>query len=155
MAMSYEIDVPEEAIRDVRLILGDTPELNRLIKGTELSDEKVILAIKLWIQYFNYQPPILDQKFNIENFPSHLILYHGVVIELLKMAGLVHSRNFLNFNDNGVSFTVNDKAGDYLQWIGNFMQTHIEDVKELKKALNAESAYGFHPSPEAWDPYIY
>jgi len=154
MALSYEIDVPEQIIRDMRLYYGDLPEFNKLIEGTEISDEKLMLAIRLWVTHFNKTPPILN-PYTVEDFPDPLVLFHGVTIELLKMAGMVHSRNFLNFNDNGVQFTVNDKASDYMQWIGNYLQTHAEDAKQLKIALNGEQAYDFIESPEAWYPDIY
>ena len=70
------------------------------------------------------------------------------MIEILKMAGIVQSRNFLNFNDGGVSFTVNDKAQDYLQWIQTLVSTHAQDVNDLKVGLNAEEGYAHIPSPE-------
>ncbi len=151
MALPYNIDIPDQLIRDIRLYWGDMPEFNRLIEGTEISDEKLRLAVRLWIQHFNKMPPILVD-YEADDFPNYLVLFHGVTIELLKMAGIVHSRNFLNFNDNGVQFTVNDKATDYMQWISNYLQTHAQDVKDLKVALNAESAYDFIESPEAWYP---
>lgn len=154
MPKYYELEVPEYIIRDIRTYFGDLPEFNRLIEGTEISDEKLILAVRLWVTHFNKTPPILAEQ-TVDDFEDPLILFHGVTIELLKMAGMVHSRNFLNFNDNGVQFTVNDKASDYLQWIGTYLQTHVEQVKDLKVALNADSAYDFHESPEAWYPDIY
>lgn len=154
MSLPYEIDVPESLVRHIRIYFGDLPEFNRLIEGTEISDEKLILAIQLWVNHFNKMPPIITEVF-ADNFPDYLILYHGVIIELLRMSGIIHSRNFLNFNDNGVQFTVNDKASDYMSWISGFLQTHAQDVKDLKVGLNAEEAYNFIESPEAWYPDVY
>lgn len=147
MTKYHEIEVPDQILRDIRLYFGDMPEFNRLIEGTEISDEKLRLAIRLWVSHYNKTPPILSEQ-KVEDFEDPLIMFHGVIIELLKMAGIVHSRNFLNFNDNGVQFSVNDKAGEYLQWINQFLQTHAQDVKDLKVALNSDEAYEFHPSPE-------
>lgn len=150
----YELEVPNQIMRDIRMYFGDLPEFNSLIEGTEISDEKLTLAIRLWVTHFNNMPPILNE-FTVDNFRDPLILFHGVTIELLKMAGMVHSRNFLNFNDNGVQFTVSDKAADYMQWIGQYMTTHVEDAKLLKVALNGEAAYDFIDSPESWYPDLY
>lgn len=153
--LPYKADIPQELLDDIRMYYGDLPEFNNIIEGVEVSDEKLRLAVQLWIQHFNFSAPILQRKYTVEDFPAHMTLFHGVVIELLKMSGMIQSRNFLNFNDNGVSFTVNDKAADYMQWIQNYLQTHAEDVKNLKVALNAESAYDFIASPEAWYSDLY
>jgi hypothetical protein len=124
------------------------PEFNRLIEGVETGDEKLKLAIQLWIQYFNSIPPVLPTKYGAENFPNYLLLIHGVMIEVLKMSGIVQTRNFLNFNDGGVSFSVSDKGQEYLGWINNLLSTHAQDLINTKVGLNAEDAYDIHRSPD-------
>lgn len=148
--MSYrDIEVPDAIIEDIRMYFGDKPEWNRLIEGTEASDEKIALAVRLYIDHFNNTPPVLRKTYGVEDFPSGLVLMQGAVIELLRMSGLIQSRNFLNFQDGGVSYTVNDKAQDYQGWIQNLMQTHREAAKQIKVAQNAEEGFGHIPSPEA------
>lgn len=151
--LPYEIEVPNKLINHVRIYIGDLPEFNRLVEGTELSDEKIKLSIQLWIQSFNNTPPILSSKYTALNFKNYLILLHGVIIELLKMAGIVQTRNGLSFVDSGAQFQVNDKGQEYMGWIQNLMQTHVQDVKDLKLGLNAEEAYDHVDSPEAWWPF--
>lgn len=151
--LPYEIEVPDRLVQHVRLYSGDLPEFNRLIEGTEVSDEKIRMAIQLYINNFNTHPPITNEKYVATTFPNYKLLFHGVMIELLVMAGIVHSRNFLNFNDGGVSFTVNDKGNDYMQWIQTLMQTHAQEFQNVKVGINAEEAYDLIASPE--DFWIY
>jgi hypothetical protein len=146
--MPYEIEIPQKLIDHIRVYIGDIPEYNRLTEGVETGDEKLKLGIQLWIQYFNSIPPVLSIKYTAENFPNYLLLIHGVMIEILKMAGIVQTRNFLNFNDGGVSFSVSDKGQEYLGWISNLLGTHAQDLVNVKVGLNAESAYDLHPSPD-------
>lgn len=148
--MPYEIEIPTKLIDHIRVYIGDMPEFNRLIEGVETGDEKLKLAIQLWIQYFNSIPPVLPTKYGAENFPNYLLLIHGVMIEVLKMSGIVQTRNFLNFNDGGVSFSVSDKGQEYLGWINNLLSTHAQDLINTKVGLNAESAYDIHHSPDGF-----
>jgi hypothetical protein len=146
--LPFEIDIPARLIKAIRMYYGDLPEFNRLIEGTEVSDEKIALATQLWIQHFNQQPPILNTSYDATNFKNYMVLFDGVIIQLLKVTGIIQTRNFLNFNDGGVSFTVNDKGGEYMQWMQTLLSQHSQDVRDMKRALNAEDAYDILPSPE-------
>lgn len=149
MSDGYEdIEVGDQHIENLRTYFGDRPEWNRLIEGTEVSDEKIRLAFKLYIHHFNNRPPKLDKEYGVDDFPSGLVLFKGVVIELLIMSGLIKSRNFLNFQDGNVSFQVQDKARDYQQWINTLMQTHRQDAQDIKIAQNCEEGFGFVSSPD-------
>lgn len=154
MPLSYKVDVPNELIDDVRLYIGDKPEFNRLIEGTEVSDDKIRLATQLWLQKFNKTPPPLSKETYLltdSKFPAWDLLFEGVMIQLLIMAGVVHSRNFLNFNDAGVSFTVNDKAADYQGWISMLINGHAQSVVERRVSINAGEGFDTIASPEdAW-----
>lgn len=152
--LPYEIDIPEKIISDIRVYMGDLPEFNRLIEGTEISDEKITLAVQLWINSFNNIPPIINKKFGANDFPNYLIMFQGCLMEIMKMAGILQSRNTLRFNDGGAQFTVMDKGQEYMQWINTFMSTHTQDVKDLKLALNAENAYNHYESPEGFWPEL-
>ncbi len=154
--LPYEIEVPKKLINHFRIYIGDLSEYNRLIEGQESSDEKLTLAFQLWMHDFNTSPPITCKKYDycITPIPNFQIVFEGVMIKTLTMAGILHTRNFLNFNDGGVSFTVSDKGQSYMQWISMFLQKHEQDVKAVKAGINAEEAYDYIPSPEAWNyPY--
>lgn len=146
------IEVPDQYIHDVRLYMGDFPEFNRLIEGQEASNEKVRLAIRITVDHFNNIPPKLAARYTVEDFPNGQILIHGAIIELLRMNGIVQSRNFLQFNDSNVQFQVNDKAQDYRGWVQSLIQQYQRNLEKTKVALNAEEGYDYHPSPEAFWP---
>lgn len=149
--LSYRIAVPDELIDDIRTMLSDKPEFNRLIKGTEFNDDQIKLAVRLWLNKFNnYPPKIVAQYTNLEteDFPAWDILFEGVMIGLLIQGGIVNTRNFLNFSDGGVSFSVNDKGQAYQSWINMTATNHERKVGDLKASLNAEEAYDYHSSPD-------
>jgi hypothetical protein len=79
-----------------------------------------------------------------------MILIHGGTVQCLIMAGLIQARNYLSFNDGGISEVISDKSPQYQSWIqsmtgviGNYKQKS----DELKTALNMESAFGVIVSP--------
>lgn len=148
--LPYEIEVPEKLVNHIRVYIGDSREFNRILEGIETSDEKLKMAVQLWIQHFNAHPPVLCRKYIATDFPNYLLMFQGVMIQVLIMAGIIQTRNFLNFNDGGVSFVVSDKGQEYSAWINNLMMTHREDFMNTKMALNAEAAYGIHPSPDGF-----
>ncbi len=49
----------QEVRRWLRLFLNDTPELNRLIRREESTDEKLDLAIALALDDYSITPPLL------------------------------------------------------------------------------------------------
>lgn len=150
--LPYKIPVPQELIDDYRTMYGDTPELNRLLEGYESSDNKITLAFQMWLNDFNKTPPVLSTQYTFEDFPQYNVMFTGVMLKLLEMNGILHTRNFLNFNDSGVSYTVGDKGRDYMQWISMMYDRHVREVADVKKGLNAEEAYSVIPSPYYW-PY--
>lgn len=153
MAKFDDIEVPEGMIESVRTYYGDRPEFNRLIEGTEVSDEKIKLAIKLYVNHFNQMPPKITATYKPKTFPDGMILIKGAVIELLTMSGIIHSRNHLNFSDANVNFSINDKASDYQRWIQQLVQENRQQAKDLKVGINAEEGFDMQPSPEAAFPW--
>jgi len=140
--------VPMTYIEYLRIYLGDQPEFNRLIEGVESNDKKLALALFMFVEHFNAMPPDLSQKFSLEDFPNKSLLIHGAAVEALQMAGIIQSRNFLNFNDAGVSFSVSDKAGEYQQWASTIAAEARQTAIETKVKINAEEGYDFLGSPD-------
>ena len=138
----------EQAIQRVRLFLGDRPENNQLIPGEELSNDKLSLAIDMTIDEFNRTPPFMN--FTLAEFPSLMVLIHGAAVQCLIMAGLIQSRNYLQFSDGGISEVMSDKAPSYQGWI-QLMTTTLNNYKqatsEIKIAINMERAWGVIDSP--------
>lgn len=129
----------------MRTFLGDTPESNRLIPDQELSDDKLGLALDLALDEYNHTPPFENQAF--ENFPSLAVILHGGAIQALIMAGIVMSRNYLNFSDGGIQEVISDKAQAYQSWIANLISSYREGALNIKTALNMERNFGVIPSP--------
>ncbi len=147
----------EQVLKHLRTFLGDRPEDNKLIPGEELSVDKLKLAVALTIDEFNNAPPFTS--FTLQTFPSLMVLIHGATVQCLIMAGLIQSRNYLQFSDGGISEVIGDKAPSYQGWInqlagilGNYKKTS----EDIKVSINMEQGFGFIPSPYGngyWNGY--
>ena len=138
----------DQVVARLRLYLGDNPSENRLIPGQELSDDKLKLAIELALDEFNKTPPFMN--FTVATFPSLSVLLQGSTVHCLVMAGLIQSRNYLQFGDGGISEILGDKAPVYQGWIQLLQSTlknYQKSTDDIKTALNMESAFGVIPSP--------
>jgi hypothetical protein len=135
----------DELIKLVRTFIGDTPEENRLVPDRELSDDKLRLALQLTLDNYNNTPPY--ENVSYLNFPSLTLIIHGAVIQSLIMAGILQSRNYLQFNDGGISEVVSDKAAVYQSWIGNIIGAYREEMANIKVSLNMERNFGVIASP--------
>ena len=147
--MPVNMTMPE-VVQRLRLFIGDTPEKNKLTPGFELEDDKLMLAIELTLDEFNNYPPVMT--FDLVTFPSLTVLLHGAAVQCLIMAGMIQSRNYLQFSDGGISEIINDKSPSYQSWIqtmtgmiGNYKQKS----DEIKIAINMERAWGTIDSPYA------
>jgi len=138
---STEDRARQEFRRLLRLFLNDTPELNRLIRRHESSDDKLDLATALALSDFNDTPPLLNQ-YSVSNFPSLYLLIYGSTINVLRSAGLLQSRNELAYSSGGVSVRIFDKTQLYQSWIAQFMGEYEMKKRNFKIALNINGALG-------------
>jgi hypothetical protein len=127
--------------RVLRLFLNDTPELNRLIRRQESSDEKLELAILLAIDDYNITPPPLGDL-TVKNFPSLSILLYGAAVHVLRSAGLLQSRNELMYQSGGVSVRIFDKTQLYQSWIAQFVAEYERKKIQFKVAQNVAASMG-------------
>jgi len=132
----------------LRTYIGDTPLKNLLHAGHELEDTSLDLALDMAVDQYNTTPPILGTV-TYQDFPSITILIQLATIQSLIMAGIVQSRNFLQFNDGGVSYLISDKAGDYQNWIGRLLEGTREHVMSYKIARNMDDGFDTIQSPYA------
>lgn len=138
----------DQAVSRLRVFLGDTKSENKLIPGEELSDDKLRMAIELTIDEFNNAPPFTS--FTLATFPSLLVLMHGATVQSLIMAGLVQTRNYLQFSDGGISEVLGDKAPMYQGWINQLasvLKNYKETTEAIKVSINMEQGFGVIPSP--------
>jgi len=85
-------------------------------------------------------PPIPHVTYN--SHPSRRLLIRGAVIEILESAGILMSRNRLDYSDGGVTVRVSDKAQDYSQWIDRFINRYEKKKYEIKKTINIQRGWG-------------
>lgn len=138
----------DQVVENLRLFLGDSPEENKLIAGFELNNDKLKLAVRLAMDEFNNTPPIMT--FTVSTFPSLMVLLHGATVQCLIMAGLIASRNYLQFSDGGISEVMNDKTTQYqghIQQLTGILGNYKQKSDEIKIAINMESAWGTIGSP--------
>lgn len=138
----------EQAIAMLRTFIGDRAEDNRLIPGEELGVDKLRLAIRLTMDEFNNAPPFTS--FDLQTFPSLMVLLHGATVQCLIMAGLIQSRNYLQFSDGGISEVISDKAPMYQGWIqqlSGILSNYKKVSEDIKVSINMEQGFGVIPSP--------
>lgn len=140
MPATVQEEKQQEARRLLRMFLNDTAELNRLIRQEESDDNKLDLAIRLAIDDYNITAPIIGTT-TIANFPSIYLLIHGSAIQTLKSAGILQSRNQLEYSSGGITVRTFDKTQLYQSWIMQFYQDYERKKLDLKKLANIESAW--------------
>lgn len=132
-------------VRRLRAYLRDDPVLNELIEGKESGDGQLKEAILDAIEDWNdTQPPLA--RINILTHPSDRLLIRGAAIEILHSAGILQSRNRLDYNDGGIVVRDKDKAPDYQAWISHLVRDYETKKINLKKSLNISLGFGSVPS---------
>lgn len=144
----------QEARRLLRLFLNDTAELNRLIRQEESDTDKLDLSILLTIDDWNITAPLIT-RVDITTFPSLYLLIHGASIEVLKSAGILQSRNQLEYASGGITVRTFDKTQLYQSWIMQFVQDYERKKMEMKKFLNIEGSWPGGVSSEYSNIYWY
>lgn len=128
-------------VNEVRDFLRDHPVLNRLIEGEETSTRLIEWALVDTVDKFNTIPPLIG-TFGVESFPSRYLLKQGACSQILKSAGILQSRNQLDYSAGGVTVAHSNKTPLYQSWIQMFDSEWHQMAKQLKVSLNIENAYG-------------
>lgn len=132
----------EEYIDRLRRFVRDREELNRLLDFEKESEDKDLkIALESALDEINGFPPII-KHWSFDEFPYPSLLLRGAAIWLLESAGIMKSRNRLQYQDGGTSVNVNDKAGEYQSWIQNFTQKYFQRLKQFKVQKNMDRAWG-------------
>ena len=119
----------------------DNEEMNRLLNGKELDDDRHELAILMTISDWNTTAPIIG-RVDIASFPSLYMLLHGAAIQCLIMAGFYQSRNELTYTSGGSSFVRANKTPYYQSWIQNLASSYEAKKLQFKIQKNIEGCYG-------------
>lgn len=128
-------------VGQVRDYLRDHPQFNALLDDFETSDAIISLCADLAADDFSTSPPLLG-RYSVENHPSMYILFLGTLIQSMRSAGFLQARNNLNYSDGGLTVATSDKAPIYKALVDTMYQEYEFKKRELKKSLNAMSAYG-------------
>lgn len=132
----------EDIRADLRGYLRDSSGLNRLLEdSTENSDEDLDRAIRFGLNSFNLVTPMTS--FSMDTAPAEIYFFviNEAAIQVLISAGILYSRNRLNYSDGGLTIADSDKAGPYQSWIQVLNQFRMQE-KAYKISVNVNSCYG-------------
>jgi hypothetical protein len=134
--------IMEIAVRRTRLYIRDTKELNKLLGGKyESDDQSVRQAIMDALWDWNISnPPIASVL--LQTHPAPHLLIRKAAIELLKSAGIWHSREHLPSQDGGTSADDHAKIGEYSQWLQYLDADYERKKTDLKVSINIQDSYG-------------
>lgn len=124
-----------------RNYIRDIPALNALLDGVETTDTLIEFCLDLALDDFNTSPPLIG-NFQLASHPSQSLVLIGTILWILKSSGIQQSRNQLDYASGGITVAVSNKTPLYQSWINILMQEYEAKKANLKKAINAEQAYG-------------
>ena len=125
----------------LRKFLRDIDELNKLLDRKETSDNQLELALDMALDDWNMTPPPLYMV-DYTNFPSPNMLIRGATIQVLTSAGILYSRNKLDYSDGGITVRVSDQAQEYMAWLNMIANDYERKKLELKKSINLAMCWG-------------
>jgi len=131
----------EEAVAQTRAFIRDNPNTNALLNGYETDDTLIGFCIELALDDWNTTPPLIG-NFQLETHPAKSLVLLASVLWILKSAGLMQSRNQLDYASGGITIATSNKTPLYQSWINLLMQEYEAKKLNMKKAMNAEEAYG-------------
>jgi len=137
--------VPNVLIQRVTKFLRDDASVNQLLDGKESSPSQVRMALEDSLDDWNTTPPPIAPV-TFDTHPSRNLLTKGAVIEILISAGILMSRNRLNYNDGGIHVATSDKANEYSQWINMFVRNYETKKIQIKRTINIANGWGGVPS---------
>lgn len=138
------------AIQCVRKYIRDDPRLNRLLRGQlESPDGEIQLALTMAIEDWNNSPPPLG-RVTIVTHPAKQLLLMKAAVEVLRGAGMWHSREHLPSSDGGTSADDHAKAGEYSGWLAGIDQEYERKRDNLKVSMNINAALNGMGAPSEY-----
>jgi hypothetical protein len=129
-----------------RDFMRDYGELNRLMAGEETSDRMIAFGLMFTVDKFNILPPLIG-AFSISDMPHYLLL-KGTASHIMQSAGILQTRNQLDYSAGGVSVAHSNKTPLYQSWSQMWDSEWHQMAKQFKVAMNIERAYGHSVSSE-------
>jgi hypothetical protein len=131
-------------INAIRFFINDDAQLNVLLGLEESSDEKIAFCMMMVVDDFNASNPVNDE-FIIETFPNFTLLINGTVIKLLISAGILQSRNQINYQAGGLSVQLWNKDRQYQVWIQQLQAEYQANKMSLIRKANISRAMRQQP----------
>jgi hypothetical protein len=138
---SFEVQRRDKAKKYLRLFLLDNEEFNRLLRRKETDDDRLGLALDLVLSDWNSTTPVITHV-TYSNFPSLYLLILGGVAQCLRMQSLYQTRNALNYQAGGSSFSRSDKGPSYFSMAQNLLAEFEMKKLNMKIQSNVASGYG-------------
>lgn len=128
-------------IAQVRMFIRDScAEDNRLLDDLEYSDQEIMLAMTLPVDYWNEQPPPIG-RYTYNNFPFRYQWLNATAGLLMKQATQSRLRNYLPVSGGGL--TVDDGRWREYASLGKEMWDDYRAwVRVNKISTNMQGAYG-------------
>jgi hypothetical protein len=142
----------------LRRFLNDTPDLNKLDRTAECTDEDLNDYIKDALIEINVEfPPkttfkISDVMFEPGDDSGAVVPWNlvkiGATLQFLTSKGILSARNMLTYSDTGgIQVTDFDRYGRYINYFNVLVQKYVLGVENFKKSWNISQLYGGVYSP--------
>lgn len=118
----------------------DNEEMNRLLRRKETDDDRLGFALDLVLSDWNSTTPVITHV-NYSNFPSLYLLIMGGVVQCLRMQSMYQTRNALNYQAGGSSFSRSDKGPAYFGMAQNIAAEY--EMKKLNMKIQGNVANGY------------
>jgi len=133
---------PPKLVEELRLVLRDSPNFNRLldnVENKELTDKDLALALNRALSDYNSTPPFTNEAFGRVPFG---ILLSGGLLYAAETLGFGHTRNEFNYSSGGITARTSDKTPHYLNWLNSVGARYEKAKIEYKVAKNVMSGLG-------------
>lgn len=137
---SLEVQRRDKAKKYLRLFLMDNEEMNRLLRRKETDEDRLGLALDLVLSDWNSTTPVTNPV-TYANFPSLYLLIMGGVVQCLRMQSLYQTRNQLDYQAGGSSFSRSNKGPAYMGMAQNIAAEY--EMKKLNMKIQGNVANGY------------
>ena len=122
----------------VRYFIRDRKSLNKLLGSEyETDDDTIDICASLAISYINNtQPYFITFGSTVDEFSQEDMLVLGTSLFVLQSSGIGMDREFLQFNDGGISLILDNKSPFYHRQIALLAQQLMQMVSSRKIAMN-------------------
>jgi hypothetical protein len=132
----------KEYIEAIRLIIGDYPEVNKLLNKVFYKDCQYIEFIKQTLKEFNLTPP-LTKKLTLEQGYGKIdnIIIYGSISHAYRRLADASGRNNVPWQGGELAINL-DKTQHFDKWFEMFNTKYQHYLNEYKRQANMDSAWG-------------